>query len=332
MSEQTEGRRPEGSQNQEIGHTPNVKPETRPGKSGRQEDHRTNMGRSRSSAAGCGDETRPGAGSEENRSPATEGPEISLETIHSIALDLELPACTVCLCAYDNAFKTPKLLSCRHTFCLECLARINVISPKLDVLSCPVCRKPTALPHGQDLPGLQDNQDILRQLPPESQTALPVRFKRCKGRLLLKQPPLGATVRSYLTASATEDQRGRTMPCDHVTYMEQEAVHTTVAVDVGKPPSRVKGAMLRFLLDLFCAGEVCPILHCATMVILLVLLAILGVMMLFCSGEFLPLHWCYYGELSFILTIAVAGSFVLATSRLPSVIVAFFQCVGDMPA
>lgn len=329
MSEQTEGQWPEGNQNQEIGHTPNAKP--RPEKSGSQEDHGTKVGRSRSSAAECGDERRPEARSEENRRPGTEEPEISLETIQTV-LDPEVPACTICLCAYDNAFKTPKLLSCRHTFCLECLARINVLSPKLDVLSCPVCRKPTALPHGQDLPSLQDNQDILRQLPPESQMALPVHFERCKGRLLLKQPPLGTAARSGLMASGTKDQLGGTMPCDHVTYMEQEAVLTTVTVDVGKPPSRVKGALLRFLLDLFCASEACPILHCAAMVMLLVLLVILGVMMLFCFGGVLPLNWCYYGELSFIFTIAIAGSFALATSRMLSVVFAFFQSTGDMPA
>lgn len=331
MSERTEGQLPEGSQNRDIGHTPNVKPKPRPRKSGSQEDHETNVGRSRSSDAECCDKKRPEVGSEEKRKPGTEEPEISLQTTQPV-LDLEVPACTVCLCAYDNAFKTPKLLSCRHTFCLECLARINVISPKLDVLSCPVCRKPTALPHGQDLPGLQDNQDILLQLPLESQMVLPVRFKRCKGRLLLKRPPMGAAARSYLMAHATQDQRGRTVPCDHMAYMEQEAVHAIVAVDVGKPPNRVKGALLRFLLGLFCAGELCPIMHCAAMVMLLVLLVILGVMMLLCSGGLLPLNWCYYGELSFIIIIAVAGSFALATSRLASVVFAFFQYADDMPA
>lgn len=329
MSERTEGRRPEASQNQEIGHTPNVKPKPRPGKSGCQEDHETNGGRPRSSDAKCCDEERPQAGSEENRRPGTEELEISLETIQPV-LDLEVPACTICLCAYNNAFRTPKLLSCRHTFCLECLARINVISPKLDVLSCPVCRKSTAVPHGQDLPSLQNNQDILRQLPPEIQTALPVRFKRYKGRLLLKQP-LGAAAQSYLMAPATKNQRGRTVPCDHVTYMEQEAVHTTVAVDVGKPPNRVKGALFRFFLDLFCAGEMCTIMHCVAMVMLLLLLMILGTMVLFCSGGFLPRDWCYYGELSSIVILAIAGSFVLATSKLSSLVFAFFHCARDMP-
>lgn len=328
MSEQTEEQWPEGSQKQEIGHAPNVKP--KPGESGGLEDHGTSGGTTRSSDVECCDEEKPQAGSEENRRPGTKEPEISLETIQPV-LDLEVPACSVCLCAYDNAFKTPKLLSCRHTFCLECLARINVVSPKLDVLSCPVCRKPTALPRGQDLPGLQDNQDILSQLPAEIQTALPVRFKRCKGLLLLKRAPLGAEARSYLVTPAAKNEQGHTVPCDHVTCAEQEAGHTTVAVDVGKPSSRVKGALCRFFLDLFCASEMCPIMHCVVMVMLLVLLVILGVLVLLCSGNLLPFDWCYYGELSFIITITLAGSFAVATSRLCSVVFILFQCSEEMP-
>lgn len=324
MSERTEGKWPEGSQNQEAGHTPNVKPKPRPGESGSQEDHEKKESpehakRSRSSDAECCDEKRPQGRSEETQRPGAEEPETNLEKIQPDLLDQEDAACTICLCEYDNAFKTPKLLSCRHTFCLECLARINVTSPKLEVLSCPVCRNPTPLPRGEDLPSLQDNQDVLRLLPPDRQRALSVRFKRRKGRLLLKGPPPCAAARSYLMAAATKEQQGR------VTDVEQGAVHATVALDVGKPPNRVKGALLRFNWDLFCTG-----MHAAVVLVLL-LLAGFTMMLLVCSGSLLPFDWCYYGEFIFIVAIATTGSFTLATSRLPSLVIAFFQCDGNMP-
>lgn len=84
MSERTEGQRPEGSQNQEIGHTPIVKPKARPGKSGCQDDHGTNVERSRGSEAECCDGKKPQAGSEDDRRPGTKEPEISLETIQPV--------------------------------------------------------------------------------------------------------------------------------------------------------------------------------------------------------------------------------------------------------
>ncbi|KAM9310178.1 E3 ubiquitin-protein ligase RNF183 [Pholidichthys leucotaenia] len=158
--------------------------------------------------------------------------------------NLEDTECAVCFSSYDNVFKTPKLLACGHTFCLECLARINVTSPELKELSCPVCRGVTELRHGRDLPRLGNNQDVIGRLPPQMQRALSVRFKRNKGKLVLKNPP---------PKSPTKPGKHTKSPSPHssgadgdlqLSTMEQGAVPATV-VDVGRPPSRVQGRIRR---------------------------------------------------------------------------------------
>uniref|UniRef100_A0A674MKF7 RING-type domain-containing protein n=1 Tax=Takifugu rubripes TaxID=31033 RepID=A0A674MKF7_TAKRU len=49
-------------------------------------------------------------------------------------------------CQFNNVFRCPKMLQCRHTFCLECLARINVKSAQPSTIQCPLCRGVTMLP------------------------------------------------------------------------------------------------------------------------------------------------------------------------------------------
>ncbi|XP_061841377.1 RING finger protein 223 [Nerophis lumbriciformis] len=91
--------------------------------------------------------------------------------------------CPICYSAYDNMFKTPKLLSCAHTFCLECLSRLLAISPAdnqatapsdagADVF-CPLCRQSTTLSEGGP-PSLPTDQDTLHQLPHHQQREEPV--------------------------------------------------------------------------------------------------------------------------------------------------------------
>ncbi|XP_051263023.1 RING finger protein 225-like [Dicentrarchus labrax] len=136
--------------------------------------------------------------------------------------DVEDTECAVCFCTYDNVFKTPKLL--------ECLARIKVTSPELKTLSCP---------HGQDLPRLGSNPDIIGKLPPDMQRALSIRFKHNKGKLVLKNPPPSSPIKPNILILSPEGQvtAGGDL---HLSAMEQGIVPTTV-VDVGRPPSRVRG-------------------------------------------------------------------------------------------
>lgn len=160
--------------------------------------------------------------------------------------DVDETECAVCFCSYDNIFKAPKLLACGHTFCLECLARINVTSPELKTLSCPVCRELTDLPHGQDLPRLGNNQDIIGKLPPEMHRLRSIRFKRSKGKLVLKNPSPSSPVKSNVITLPKKSQDGRPSAGGdlHLSAVEQGIAPTTV-VDVGRPPSRVRGRLRR---------------------------------------------------------------------------------------
>ncbi|XP_034467640.1 E3 ubiquitin-protein ligase RNF183 [Hippoglossus hippoglossus] len=160
--------------------------------------------------------------------------------------DVEETECAICFCSYDNIFRTPKLLVCGHTFCLECLARINVTSPELKTLSCPVCRELTEIPHGKDLPRLGNNEDIISKLPADMQRVLSIRFKRNKGKLVLKNPPPTSPTKATAITLPKKSQDGQaTAGGDlELNAMEQSMVQATV-VDVGRPPSRVRGRLRR---------------------------------------------------------------------------------------
>ncbi|XP_060937926.1 E3 ubiquitin-protein ligase RNF183 [Limanda limanda] len=159
--------------------------------------------------------------------------------------DVEDTECAICFCSYDNIFKTPKLLVCGHTFCLECLARINVTSSELKTLSCPVCRELTEIPHGKDLPRLGNNEDIIGKLPADMQRVLSIRFKRNKGKLVLKNPPpISPTKPTALTLPIKSQDEQVTAGGDLELNAMEQSMQATM-VDVGRPPSRVRGRLRR---------------------------------------------------------------------------------------
>lgn len=185
--------------------------------------------------------------------------------------DIEDTECAVCFCSYDNVFKTPKLLSCGHTFCLECLARINVSSLEIKSLSCPVCRKLTELPHGRDLPQLGNNKDIFCKLPPEMQRALSIRFKRSKGKLVLKNPPPTSPIKSNTLSLPMKKQDGQMVEGGglHLGAIE-EGIAPTTMVDVGRPPNRVRGRLRRLFRSDRCYYAVVASIITITVALMLV--------------------------------------------------------------
>ncbi|XP_047236147.1 RING finger protein 223 isoform X1 [Girardinichthys multiradiatus] len=97
--------------------------------------------------------------------------------------DLE---CAICFSQFNNIFRCPKMLNCKHTFCLECLARMNVKSCEPSAIQCPLCRGLTPLPP-LGLPKLATDSDVLSYLPAAMQRVYSIRFIRNKGKLQVKR-------------------------------------------------------------------------------------------------------------------------------------------------
>lgn len=97
--------------------------------------------------------------------------------------DLE---CAICFSQFNNVFRCPKMLQCKHTFCLECLARMNVKSAEPNAIQCPLCRSFTPLP-SLGLPKLATDSDVLSYLPAAMQRVYSIRFLRSKGKLEVKR-------------------------------------------------------------------------------------------------------------------------------------------------
>uniref|UniRef100_A0A8C6R713 RING-type E3 ubiquitin transferase n=2 Tax=Nannospalax galili TaxID=1026970 RepID=A0A8C6R713_NANGA len=98
-------------------------------------------------------------------------PPISASTATTIALgttgrhrmstegDLE---CLVCREPYSCA-RSPKLLSCQHTFCAVCLKLLLYVQDDTWSILCPLCRKVTAVPGGL-ICSLRDQEAVVGRL------------------------------------------------------------------------------------------------------------------------------------------------------------------------
>lgn len=284
MSEPREQRhRLEGSQSHRVALAANVKP--KPGRGGSHEEHSkrarpAKVRRSRSTDSQRGnrgrrpererhhDGRRPRGRSEEPRRERGEGNRRRMQPPED---ELEETECAICFCAYDNVYRTPKLLACGHTFCLECLARINVSSLELKTLSCPVCREVTELPHGQDLPRLDNNQDIIGRLPADMQRALSIRFKRSKGKLLLKNPPPNSPSKPSLAITLpVKSSGGSPAAADGDLNAVEQGVVPPSVVDVGRPPNRVRGRLRRLFRSDQCYYAVVGSIITVTVAVMLV--------------------------------------------------------------
>ena len=98
-------------------------------------------------------------------------PKRAEEALKKLAAQLE---CGVCF----EEYKDPKLLSCFHVFCKQCLERLVVQTPGQPTLQCPYCRGTTTLP-SRGVSGLQSDfrmhnlfeiQDVFEKVKEPQQT------------------------------------------------------------------------------------------------------------------------------------------------------------------
>lgn len=261
--------KPKPSQ-KEVGHSQSQWKKEKPPKARRSRSSDLERGRRREAEGQRGERRRRGRSEESRRQDGGAGG-TARGNAGSPQDDVEDTECAVCFCAYDNVFKTPKLLACGHTFCLECLARINVTSAELKTLSCPICREVTRLPHGQDLPRLGNNRVIIGKLPPEMHRALSIRFKRSEGKLFLRNPPAATAAGkpSSLTLPVKSREEPGVSPEGNPSAMEQGIAPATM-VDVGRPPSRIRGRMRRVFRSDQCYYAVVGSIITVTVLLMLV--------------------------------------------------------------
>ncbi|KAM8801070.1 E3 ubiquitin-protein ligase RNF183 isoform 2-T3 [Rhynchonycteris naso] len=101
--------------------------------------------------------------------------------------------CPVCWNPFNNTFHTPKMLDCCHSFCVECLAHLSLVTSARRQLLCPLCRQPTVLASGQPVTDLPTNTAVLSLLRLEPHHVILEGHQLClkdqpKSRYLLRQP------------------------------------------------------------------------------------------------------------------------------------------------
>ncbi|XP_031433599.1 RING finger protein 208 [Clupea harengus] len=80
--------------------------------------------------------------------------------------------CPTCGHTYNFAGKRPRILSCLHSVCEECLQILYESCPKYKFISCPTCRRETVLFTDYGLAALAINTSILSRLPPDQAGAV----------------------------------------------------------------------------------------------------------------------------------------------------------------
>ncbi|XP_015981721.2 E3 ubiquitin-protein ligase RNF183 isoform X1 [Rousettus aegyptiacus] len=103
------------------------------------------------------------------------------------------PECPVCWNPFNNMFHTPKVLDCCHSFCVECLAHLSLVTPARRRLLCPLCRQPTVLASGQPVTDLPTDTAMLTLLRLEPHHVILEGHQLClkdqpKSRYFLRQP------------------------------------------------------------------------------------------------------------------------------------------------
>ncbi|XP_004269368.2 E3 ubiquitin-protein ligase RNF183 isoform X1 [Orcinus orca] len=103
------------------------------------------------------------------------------------------PECPVCWNPFNNTFHTPKVLDCCHSFCVECLAHLSLVTPARRRLLCPLCRQPTVLASGQPVTDLPTDTAVLTLLRLEPHHVILEGRQLClkdepKSRYFLRQP------------------------------------------------------------------------------------------------------------------------------------------------
>ncbi|XP_062815207.1 RING finger protein 208 [Anolis carolinensis] len=76
--------------------------------------------------------------------------------------------CPTCGHRYNFTHKRPRILSCLHSVCEECLQILYESCPKYKFISCPTCKRETVLFTDYGLAALAVNTSILNRLPAEA--------------------------------------------------------------------------------------------------------------------------------------------------------------------